>query len=164
MQASGDGVPKNRCPGTKSERGLEEPTRIELVIAVLQTAPLATWVRLQSQTGSFRSLQKNHAGKLGRMKSRQGNKRETRLELATSSLGSWRSTIELLPQGYVIIEWTRPFVKRKLQVAAVLVFAPALYALWAPNRMKMPAPPELGAGGRLFSRQPFMYGTHIAGR
>lgn len=25
---------------------MEEPTRIELVIAVLQTAPLATWVRL----------------------------------------------------------------------------------------------------------------------
>ena len=32
------------------EGGMEEPTRIELVIAVLQTAPLATWVRLQEKT------------------------------------------------------------------------------------------------------------------
>lgn len=29
---------------------MEEPTRIELVIAVLQTAPLATWVRLPVDT------------------------------------------------------------------------------------------------------------------
>ena len=30
----------------RSRGKVEEPTRIELVIAVLQTAPLATWVRL----------------------------------------------------------------------------------------------------------------------
>ncbi len=32
------------------EEKLEEPTRIELVIAVLQTAPLATWVRLRTNS------------------------------------------------------------------------------------------------------------------
>lgn len=37
---------------------MEEPTRIELVIAVLQTAPLATWVRLLGWVGAAHRQEK----------------------------------------------------------------------------------------------------------
>ena len=40
--------------------------------------------------------------------------RETGFEPATSSLGSWHSTAELLPLSFVIDDFQRPFPSRTL--------------------------------------------------